>query len=251
MRGANFPDSRYWSPITFNGQYRVVGCGQCCASFDVREWARHWVKEHGTRDELEIELTAIQRGDVVRAASGSVRDKKAQFRRWYRLNARNRSARVQRWYKAHPEVRRRMEKTKITQLPGASWARRLKRWWSANWPVCSRCGARITLSTLAGRAVSFCPEHGLGWDWSGEQLFWTTGEYHARGVETKRRSGSLQETALKVWATRRARGHVGEDCRRAWRARRERYGPSGIRVTRTGGIPTGAYIGQHFAEATA
>ena len=158
------------------------------------------------------------------------RRRRAWWRRYYRAHRKERIAYVGNWYRTHPDVARRMEKTKWSQAPGAREARALRAWWRDNWPSCSQCGSRITVAEISGRSISFCPmpEHGFAWTWDEEALFWTAAPASARTWERRRRNGTATTGALKAWATRRARGRVSEDARKAWKARREKFGASGL-----------------------
>ena len=156
--------------------------------------------------------------------------RRAWWKRYYRAHRKERIAYVVNWYRTHPDVARRMEKTKWSQAPGAREARALRAWWRENWPICSQCGSRITVAEIAGRSISFCPtpEHGSAWTWDEEALFWTAAPASARTWERRRRNGTVTTGALKAWATRRARGRVSEDARKAWKSRREKFGASGL-----------------------
>lgn len=170
------------------------------------------------------------------------RRRRAWWKRYYRAHRKERIAYVVNWYRTHPDVARRMAKTKWSATPGARLARSLRAWWRENWPKCSQCGSRITVAEIAGQSISFCPTpgHGSAWTWDEEALFWAAAPASARTWERRRRNGTVTTGALKAWATRRSRGRVSEDARKSWKARRRRFGATGLSAEGTARMRDGA-----------
>ena len=190
----------YYRTVRWEGTERVLGCGACRGEVrGIDAWAEHWALEHGTIEEARAHLALRSR----------------------------RSARTQEIAKMNREHRRSVDRNKISSLPGARVARALAKWWRENWPHCSRCQVPVELKDVAGSAVSFCPRHGLSWEWIEEELFWAAAPPAMRSWARRRLNGTVTSAALRAWVTRRQRGHVTEDARKAWRTRVARFGPIG------------------------
>jgi hypothetical protein len=229
-------DADLYRLIPDDGRGNTVRCGRCLKHFDtVRGWARHFVRKHGTNDELERRLPKTLRG-IPRAKWGTWGgDRKKAWRGNYQQNRKYRSAWTQRWFKAHPDIRRRMEKTKLSQAPGARENRKRVAWLRDIRVHCGRCGSPIEVRRFGNHvgASSVCPRHGRAWTWRPEDLL-LFADYHVRAARTRRRLGNYGPAMRKAWETRRARGNVAESVAKLWKTRYERYGPSGMTRSRTG-----------------
>ena len=215
----------YYTTARWEGAARVLRCGSCRGEVrGVDAWAGHWALDHGTIEEARAHVA---------------------------LRAR-RSARTQELAKLNPMQRRNAERNKMSALPGARVARALAKWWRENWPHCSRCHVPIELKEIAGSAVSFCPRHGLSWEWAEEELFWTAAQPAMRAWARRRLAGTSTSSSLRAWVTRRQRGHVKEDARKAWRTRVARFGPTGVSRGGAAAIARASRANQlrHWADST-
>lgn len=224
------------------GDYRLVAlarCGGCRREFtSLRVWEAHWSKTHGHRLEIQRTLTALQRGITSWAR---IRDPVRRREAKYSIERRRNSYRVGLWYSSHPDVRRRMEKTKLSHTDEARYARKMRQRWRSTKLHCGICGAEIRRREIrpelgdgiAGAPVgwvSICPTDGFAWTWTDRELFLIAAPRWAKSRATRIAKGGYTPGALKAWVTRRERGHVAEDVRKLWRTRRAMYGPTGISV---------------------
>lgn len=215
---------RHWSYFSV---YSRVRCGRCKIEFtSLRKWEDHWSRRHGPRLEIRRTLTALQRGIT---SWTKIRDPARRAAAKYAIEYKRHSYQVGLWYRLHPDVARRMQKSKLSQTTAARKARKDRRKWRATVLHCGDCGSAVRRTEIKGYGVvSFCPIHGHGWSWNDRELFLVAAPPSQRAYATMRARGIVTRKALRAWATRRASGHVSEDVRKLWRTRRARYGPTGI-----------------------